>query len=79
MLIFLVVVCIVFGGILFVIFAAFLNDDDGGSRFSLGGDGLPRAGWGRQPPGAQDRPRLQHEVPVQFRVVVFQDDEARHV
>ncbi|HET7487723.1 MAG TPA: hypothetical protein VFJ85_07320 [Acidimicrobiales bacterium] len=43
MLIFLVVVCVVFGGLLFLIFANFLNDDDySGSRFSLGGDGLPR-------------------------------------
>lgn len=39
MLIFLVVLCVVFGGILFVIFSGFLSED--GDRFSFG-DGIPR-------------------------------------
>ncbi|HET7487249.1 MAG TPA: hypothetical protein VFJ85_04925 [Acidimicrobiales bacterium] len=41
MLIFLVVVCIVFGGILFFVFAGFLNED--GPRYSFG-EGIPRLG-----------------------------------
>lgn len=39
MLIFLVVVCVVFGGILFVIFSGFLSED--GDRFSFT-NGIPR-------------------------------------
>lgn len=39
MLIFLVVVCVVFGGILFVIFSGVLSED--GERFSFG-EGIPR-------------------------------------
>lgn len=39
MLIFLVVVCVVFGGILFVIFSGVLSED--GDRFSFS-DGIPR-------------------------------------
>lgn len=39
MLIFLVIVCVVFGGILFVIFSGFLSED--GDRFSFS-DGVPR-------------------------------------
>lgn len=39
MLIFLVVLCVVFGGILFVIFSGFLTED--GDRFSFS-DGIPR-------------------------------------
>ena len=32
----------------------------------------------RQPPGAQDVAGLEHEVPMQEWLVVFEDDEARH-
>ena len=39
MLIFLVIVCVVFGGILFVIFSGVLSED--GDRFSFS-DGIPR-------------------------------------
>jgi len=39
LLIFLVIVCVVFGGILFVIFSGFLSED--GDRFSFS-DGVPR-------------------------------------
>ena len=39
MLIILVVLCVVFGGVLFVVFSGVLSED--GERFSLG-DGIPR-------------------------------------
>src|SRR5262249_29933638 len=31
-----------------------------------------------QPPGPQHFPRFQHQVPVQFRMIVLQNDEPRH-
>jgi TRAP-type C4-dicarboxylate transport system permease small subunit len=39
LLIFLVVLCVIFGGILFVVFTGVMSED--GERFSLG-DGIPR-------------------------------------
>lgn len=41
-LIFLVVVCIVFGGILFAVFSGLFSDDSSGYSFGGGGGGIPR-------------------------------------
>src|SRR5216683_965893 len=43
-----------------------------------GGNRLPGLRWCRQPPGAQGVSGFEHQVPVQRRMIMFEDDIARH-
>src|SRR5262249_40824064 len=44
-----------------------------------GREALARLGWNRQPPGPEGFARFKHQVPVQHRVVVFEDHKTGHV